>query len=108
MIRSLRDCCWRCWSGWSRPSRSSVVSSASSRTIWRGKRAWYRRGELMEYRKVGTAKGPGEHPHEFVFITPDDDGHCKIGEFVFYLLHGLEGQRTVLGRITRRSPVRLL
>lgn len=61
----------------------------------------------MEYIKIGTAKGPAEHPHQFLFITPDDDGHCKIGEFVFYLLHGVEGQRPVLGRIVHRSPVRL-
>ena len=61
----------------------------------------------MDYVKVGTAKGPGEHPHEFLFITPDDDGACKIGEFVFYLLDGAEGQRPVLGRIIHRAPVRL-
>jgi uncharacterized protein len=61
----------------------------------------------MDYLKIGTAKGPGDHPHEFLFITPDEDGTCKIGEFVFYLLDGVEGQRTVLGRITRRAPVRL-
>ena len=61
----------------------------------------------MEYVKVGTAKGPGEHPHEFLFITPDEDGACKIGEFVFYLLQGVDGQRAVLGRVVRRAPVRL-
>ncbi|MGI8826633.1 MAG: ATP-binding protein [Chloroflexota bacterium] len=61
----------------------------------------------MEYVKIGTAKGPAEHPHQFLFLTPDDDGHCKIGEFVFYILGTGEGQRTVLGRIVRRSPVRL-
>lgn len=61
----------------------------------------------MNYIKVGTAKGPGDHPHEFLFITPDDDGLCKIGEFVFYTLPGSDGQRTVLGRISRRAPVRL-
>ncbi len=61
----------------------------------------------MEYIKVGTAKGPAEHPHEFLFITPDDDGYCKIGEFVFYTLPGSDGQRTVLGRISSRAPVRL-
>ncbi|HLJ67172.1 MAG TPA: ATP-binding protein [Chloroflexota bacterium] len=61
----------------------------------------------MEYIKIGTSKGPGEHPHEFLFITPDREGVCKIGEFVFYLLQGEDGQRTVLGRITRRVPVRL-
>jgi DNA helicase HerA-like ATPase len=61
----------------------------------------------MKYVTVGTAKGPGEHPHEFLFITPDTDGLCKIGEFVFYVLDVPDGQRTVLGRITKRSPVRL-
>lgn len=61
----------------------------------------------MEYVKIGTAKGPGQHPHEFLFITPDEDGSCKIGEFVFYRLQGLEGARNVLGRIVRRAPVRL-
>jgi DNA helicase HerA-like ATPase len=57
--------------------------------------------------KIGTAKGPGEGAHEFLFITPDDDGHGKIGEFVYYTLHGEDGQRLVLGRITGRAPVRL-
>ncbi len=57
--------------------------------------------------KIGTAKGPGERPHEYLLITPDDDAYCKIGEFVYYLLQDEEGQRTVLGRITRRAPVRL-
>src|SRR5947209_8403399 len=61
----------------------------------------------MEYVKIGTAKGPGEHPHEFLLITPDEDGHCKIGEFVFYTMPSPDGQRNVLGRITRRAPVRL-
>ncbi|GAC1472131.1 MAG: DUF87 domain-containing protein [Chloroflexota bacterium] len=61
----------------------------------------------MKYIKVGTAKGPADHAHEFLFITPDRDGTCKIGEFVFYTIDGLDGQRNVLGRIVRRSPVRL-
>ncbi|HEX8917734.1 MAG TPA: ATP-binding protein [Chloroflexota bacterium] len=61
----------------------------------------------MRYVKVGTAKGPADHPHEFLFITPDSDGACKIGEFVFYTLDGLDGQRNVLARIVRRAPVRL-
>jgi DNA helicase HerA-like ATPase len=61
----------------------------------------------MDYVKIGTAKGPGEHPHEFLFITPDDDGFCKIGEFVFYDLDVADSRRRVLGRIIRRAPVRL-
>lgn len=56
---------------------------------------------------VGTAKGPGAGPHEFHFITPDRENHCKIGEFVYYVLHGAGGQRAVIGRITGRAPVRL-
>ena len=61
----------------------------------------------MEYAKIGTAKGPGQNPHEFLFISPDSDGLCKVGEFVFYVMHGVEGQRPILGRIVRRAPVRL-
>jgi len=61
----------------------------------------------MQTLKIGTAKGPGENPHEFLFITPDDNGHCKIGEFVYYILEDVEGQRAVLGRIVQRAAVRL-
>ncbi len=61
----------------------------------------------MDYVKIGTAKGPGDHPHEFLFITPDQDGSCKIGEFVFYDLDVGDTRRRVLGRIMRRAPVRL-
>ncbi len=61
----------------------------------------------MDYTTIGTAKGPGEGPHEFLFITPDEEGLCKVGEFVFYVLGGFHGQRQVLGRIVRRAPVRL-
>jgi uncharacterized protein len=32
---------------------------------------------------VGTVKGPGEKPSEFVFITTDND-HTRVGEFVYY------------------------
>lgn len=57
--------------------------------------------------KIGTAKGPGTKPHEFLFITPDTNGICKIGEFVVYLLPGAGGERQVLGRITQRRSARL-
>src|SRR5579884_2916363 len=67
-----------------------------------------RSGRLMvDAIKIGTAKGPGDHPHEFLVITPDTDGHCKIGEFVYYHVDTDDGSRTVLGRITKRAQVRL-
>src|SRR5579884_1875255 len=59
----------------------------------------------MTHQVVGTAKGPGEHPHEFLFITPDGDNVCKPGEFVYYTL--ADENRAVLARISRRAPVRL-
>jgi uncharacterized protein len=63
----------------------------------------------MQKLKIGTAKGPGEGPHEFLFISPDESGHCKMGEFVYYTLgESPSPVRHVLGRITRRDPVRLL
>lgn len=31
----------------------------------------------------GTVKGPGKLPHEYLFITKDNE-HTRIGEFVFY------------------------
>ncbi len=54
--------------------------------------------------RVGTVKGPGDKPHEFVFITPDRDGATKNGEFVYYTLPG--EQRRVIARITGRRTVR--
>ena len=57
---------------------------------------------------IGTTKGPGETPHEYLFITPDREGTAKAGEFVYYQTAvGGELQR-VLGRVTGRRPVRLL
>ena len=56
---------------------------------------------------IGTTKGPGETPHEYIFITPDRERIAKVGEFVYYETV-VDGQpRRVLGRITGRRPVRL-
>ncbi|MDY7080249.1 MAG: ATP-binding protein, partial [Chloroflexota bacterium] len=56
---------------------------------------------------IGTTKGPGETPHEYIFITPDRERIAKVGEFV-YCETVVDGQpRRVLGRITGRRPVRL-
>ena len=32
---------------------------------------------------AGTVKGPGKEPHDFLFITRDND-RTRIGEFVYY------------------------
>ena len=32
---------------------------------------------------TGTVKGPGEQPHEYLFITKDNK-KTRIGEFVYY------------------------
>ncbi|NVM57092.1 MAG: ATP-binding protein, partial [Desulfobacterales bacterium] len=56
---------------------------------------------------IGTTKGPGETPHEYIFITPDREQTAKVGEFVYYEMM-VDGQlHRVLGRVTGRRPVRL-
>jgi DNA helicase HerA-like ATPase len=56
---------------------------------------------------VGTVKGPGEKPSEFIFITTDND-HTRVGEFVFYQTSAARAERHILGNITERSLVRSL
>jgi DNA helicase HerA-like ATPase len=53
---------------------------------------------------VGTVKGPGDKPNEFVFVTTDND-HTRIGEFVYYATH--TGQK-ILGNVTERLLSRSL
>jgi uncharacterized protein len=53
---------------------------------------------------VGTVKGPGEKPNEFIFITTDND-HTRIGEFVYYATRA--GQK-ILGTVTERFLSRAL
>jgi DNA helicase HerA-like ATPase len=56
---------------------------------------------------IGTTKGPGETPHEYTFVTPDQQETARNGEFVYYEAK-VDGQsRRVLGRITARRAVRL-
>lgn len=56
---------------------------------------------------IGTAKGPGESAHEYTFVTPDVERRLKAGEFVYYEAF-VEGQtRQILGRVSRRVPLRL-
>src|SRR5581483_12481088 len=61
-------------------------------------------GQAAPLRRVGTTKGPGERPHEFLFVTPDRDGAARGGEFVFYTIPG-DGRR-VIARVAGRSTVR--
>lgn len=62
---------------------------------------------MSQITPIGTTKGPGETPHEYIFITPDREQTAKSGEFVYYETV-VDGQpRRVLGRVTGRRPVRL-
>src|SRR5918997_618113 len=56
---------------------------------------------------VGTVKGPGERPHEFLFITADNR-RARIGEFVYYEAQDGAEVRRILGNITSRRLVRNL
>ncbi len=57
---------------------------------------------------IGTVKGPGETPNDYLLIAPDPERRVKHGEFVYYLAL-IEGEtREILGRVTGRRPVRLL
>lgn len=56
---------------------------------------------------IGTVKGPGETPNEYLFIAPDPERQVKHGEFVFYLAMVDGVQREILGRVTGRRPVKL-
>mgnify|MGYP005843136701 CR=1 FL=1 len=56
---------------------------------------------------IGTTKGPGEAPHEYTFVAPDPEQRVKYGEFVYYEA-AIDGHaRRILGRVTRRVPLRL-
>ena len=61
----------------------------------------------MEERLVGTVKGPGESPHEYSFITTDNE-HTRVGEFVFYNAVGGDADWKIVGTITGRKLVRSL
>ena len=57
-------------------------------------------------RAVGITKGPGETPHEYTFISQDENQILKTGEYVWYTLTDNGGViRQVLGRITERRSV---
>ena len=56
---------------------------------------------------TGTVKGPGEQPHEFLFITADNR-RARIGEFVYYTARDGQEVRRIIGNITERRLVRNL
>ena len=56
---------------------------------------------------IGTVKGPGELPHEYRFITKDND-KTRIGEFVFYTATDGQIERRIIGTIKGRKLVRNL
>jgi DNA helicase HerA-like ATPase len=57
---------------------------------------------------IGTVKGPGETPNDYLFIAPDPQRRVKHGEFVYYLAVVDGEERAILGRVTGRRPVKLL
>ena len=62
---------------------------------------------MTDARPIGTTKGPGETPHEFTFVGPDPDQQLKYGEFVYYQAAVDGRQQSILGRVVRRTPLRL-
>ncbi len=56
---------------------------------------------------TGTVKGPGEMPHEYLFITKDNE-KTRIGEFVYYRAKVGENERQIIGTIKGRKLVRNL
>ncbi len=56
---------------------------------------------------TGTVKGPGELPHEYLFITKDNE-KTRIGEFVYYRGKDGDTERQIIGTIKGRKIVRNL
>ncbi len=56
---------------------------------------------------TGTVKGPGELPHEYLFITKDNE-KTRSGEFVYYQAKVGEKERQIIGTIKGRKLVRNL
>ncbi len=54
---------------------------------------------------VGTVKGPGDEPHEYVFITRDNS-RTRIGEFVYYIARDAGTEMRIVGTIKSRKLVR--
>lgn len=62
---------------------------------------------ILTQHPIGTVKGPGETPNDYLFIAPDPERRVKHGEFVYYVT-AVDGEaREILGRVTGRRPVKL-
>ena len=76
------------------------------RNVLRGSKQNHRQRQFeMSDTLVGTVKGPGEKPSEFVFITTDND-HTRVGEFVYYVRDAARSTRRILGNVTERRLAR--
>ncbi|MDI1243183.1 MAG: ATP-binding protein [bacterium] len=51
---------------------------------------------------AGTVKGPGKEPHDFIFITRDNN-RMRIGEFVYYSAEIAGEQRRIIGTVKDRK-----
>jgi uncharacterized protein len=56
---------------------------------------------------TGTVKGPGELPHEYLFITTDNK-QTRIGEFVYYQTRDADKSLNIIGTIASRRLIRNL
>src|SRR5438105_1891645 len=83
-----------------------VIVSAGASSRVKAKRQNKGRPKMSDT-LVGTVKGPGEKPSEFVFITTDND-HTRVGEFVYYVRSAARNERTILGNVTERRLARSL
>lgn len=56
---------------------------------------------------IGTVKGPGELPHEFLLVTTDDS-KTRVGEFVYYTARDGDKKRKIIGTVKKRNLIRSL
>ncbi|MCS6873876.1 MAG: ATP-binding protein [Pyrinomonadaceae bacterium] len=62
---------------------------------------------MQNHNPIGTVKGPGEGPQEYLFITRDNS-RTRIGDFVFY--EARDGQKVfdIVGTIKKKRLIRNL
>ena len=65
------------------------------------------KAKLMSDTLVGTVKGPGEKPGEYLFVTTDNL-RTRVGEFIYYQAPTDRSDRKIIGNITERRLVRSL